>query len=592
MLWRIVQQYEINVKFSFAHIIRKGVIQLMTDAFRDEVLKVLDDIRVSGEITGLRNNFWNIERKRKNNNEHFFMPYGTDSLIYELDKKEDIELLFDVKHPYDSRSWGRNYNIYNEDNKAIIEFTKTTDSREDVDEGREEFKVFIAVLPSIGSDIQIIDEWEKKEYSLDKQRSSSPVERFVYKCLKINSDKLIISFSENKGDAIKICDNISKNLSKIKTLQENYSKVTIKNTPDKKTNIAAKCAIESLDNLLVNKGDQINLYAGLPWFFQFWSRDTLISLKALMLDKEYKTVKKILMHLTDNISENGLLSNRIPKSVINSADSIGWLFKRWDNFFELIRKDECFSKYLKKSDINFITKKLEASINNVFKNYTVDNLAKNNNQETWMDTLYNGDGRSGARIEIQALRLCMYDFLYNLTNKPIYKDMGNKLHKKTKEIFWTGKYLKDGHNDDTIRPNVFIAAYLYPGLLTKKEWTTCFNFMLPKLWLEWGGLSTIDQSHTDFHRDNTGEDSSSYHHGDSWFWVNNLAALVLYRLDKKNFNKEIKRIIEASSDDILYGGFIGCHAEVSSASIRKSEGCLSQAWSNAFFVELIDEMNS
>ena len=60
-------------------------------------------------------------------------------------------------------------------------------------------------------------------------------------------------------------------------------------------------------------------------------------------------------------------------------------------------------------------------------NNTIDSLAKNASQETWMDTLFEGDGRQGARIEIQALRLCMYDFLYKTTQKAVYKEIAAKL---------------------------------------------------------------------------------------------------------------------------------------------------------------------
>lgn len=560
--------------------------------FKDEVIKTLDDIRISGKINAVTNNFWNIERNTHSNKESFFMPFNTESLVYELDKEEEIGLLFDVRHPYDSRIWGRNYKITKEKGNIIVEYTKTTDNREDATHGEHEFTVFIVIKANQDSNISFPDEWENQSYSLDKERNSQPSERFVFKGLKIVSKKLIISFSESKKESIKICNKISANLNKFKSLQKKYSKVSIKDTKDKKINLAAKCAIESLDSLLVKTDKETNLYAGLPWFFQFWSRDTLISIKALMLDKEYATVKTILMNLTDNISEDGLLSNRIPESIIKSADSIGWLFKRWDEFISILGKEKILSKYFKKSELDSLINKLEHSMNLIFKNYTIDNLAKNNNQETWMDTLYKGDGRNGARIEIQALRLCMYTLLYKLTNKNIYKDMKEKLLSKVREIFWTGNYLKDGHDDETIRPNIFIAAYLAPELLTKEEWTKCFNHILPKLWLEWGGLATINKSHPDFHNDNAGEDSSSYHHGDSWYWINNLAAITLYRLNYNHFKGYVDKITGASCDEILFNGFIGCHSEISSASQKKSQGCLNQAWSNALFVELIEEMNN
>jgi len=91
-----------------------------------------------------------------------------------------------------------------------------------------------------------------------------------------------------------------------------------------------------------------------------------------------------------------------------------------------------------------------------------------------------------------------------------------------------------------------------------------------------------------FTNESTGENIKSYHRGDSWFWINNLAALVLNRINKNKFQKYIKKIIEASTEDILWKGCIGCHAELSDAKELTSKGCFNQAWSNAMFIEMVD----
>lgn len=555
----------------------------------NDIIKVLDDIRIKGEIKTLRHNFWHVIRCRDSVMESFFMPFGTDALVYQLSHEEDIELLFDVKKGYDNRSFGRNYRIFQENGKVIVEFTKKTDSREDSSHGQEEYTIFIAI-DSGSSNVKILDEWQNQHYSFDKTRKSYPVDRFVYKGLCLKSKKIIIAFSENKVDAVSSCDKVIKHLDKFISLQKKYAGVSIKDIKDRKLNLAVKCATEALDSLLVNHENSVDFYAGLPWFFQFWSRDSLIALKALILDKEYSVVKRILMKYIHQIRDDGLLPNRIPITQTKSADAIGWYFKRWADFIEILRQEKQFRNYFKKSEIMYIINKLEDSINKVFRNYTLDSLAVNQNQETWMDTLSEGESRKGARIEIQALRIAMYDFLYKLTDNKIYKEMADKLIVKVKELFWNGSYFKDGVNDPTIRPNLFIAAYIYPGLLSSEEWITCFENVLPKLWLDWGGLSTIDKTDSSFHSETTGENSASYHRGDSWYWLNNLVALVLHRTDYNRFKHYVDKIIEASCEDILFKGFIGCHSEISSASRQEAQGCLNQAWSNAFFIELIEEI--
>ncbi len=558
----------------------------------NDVIKVVDDIRTHHPLTELRNNYWHTVRCSRTLCEFFFMPFGTNSLVYELSKPRAADVLFDVKHAYDNREWGRNYQMSMERGMAILTFTKKTDSREDSSHDQEEYTLYAAVKGDKDSKLTLIDEWEEQYYSFDASRGSHPNNRHVFKGLQMKGKSFVLSCSTDKHEAMRECDRIHTHLSKLKALQKQYSRVSIRQSKNVKLSLAEKCAIESLDNLLVDQNKQggMNVYAGLPWFFQFWGRDTLISLKALMLDREYDTAKHILVGMLDHITEDGLLPNRIPSTVTSSADAIGWYFKRWGDLFDILRSDKQLGNYFSKAEITRITKKLEDCVNAVFKKHTRDSMAINQSQETWMDTNANEGGRAGACIEIQALRLCMYDLLYRLTDKGIYKDMRDRLAAKVRSVFWNGTYLKDTATDDTIRVNLFIAAYLYPDLLKDKEWITCFEHVLPKLWLHWGGLSTIDKDHHLYHADNTGEDIASYHQGDSWYWINNLAAIVLHRLDASPFNTYIDAIVAASSNDILYKGFIGCHSEISSASEQRAQGCLSQAWSNALFVELIEEM--
>ena len=162
-------------------------------------------------------------------------------------------------------------------------------------------------------------------------------------------------------------------------------------------------------------------------------------------------------------------------------------------------------------------------------------------------------------------------------------------------------YLNDGYDcpmDSVIRPNIFLAYYIYPELLTSKEWVEVFDNALPKLWCDWdmgegvegGGLSTIDKTHPLYQPYYTGIDNKSYHRGDSWFWINNIAAISMYRLDKERYKDKIFKIVNSSSQDILYWGFIGYASELASSGWFKSGGCLCQTWSIATFIELIHEV--
>jgi glycogen debranching enzyme len=215
-----------------------------------------------------------------------------------------------------------------------------------------------------------------------------------------------------------------------------------------------------------------------------------------------------------------------------------------------------------------------------------------------MDTSVNGSNREGARVEIQALYLCALElkiFLRKLSNDKVeVSRFRHKLRKKKTLIraqLVKNKIIHDGFNngvlDATIRPNVFLAYYAYSGLAMKHQWEATFNHVLKDCFLEWGGVSSIGKSNSLFRDTYSGMTNESYHHGDSWFFVNNIAANVLYDFGSKHYKKEIKKIKEASIQELLYKGFIGYCAEVSSAKMLESRGCLSQAWSNATLLELL-----
>ncbi len=240
---------------------------------------------------------------------------------------------------------------------------------------------------------------------------------------------------------------------------------------------------------------------------------------------------------------------------------------------------------------------MEKIIGSLLKYQTRDSFALNVPRETWMDSLE----RTVAPIEIQALRLNLYKLASQLRgfwqNKGFYLKLEKELRKKVREKFWNNQILADGYDPDkgvsdfTSRPNIFLAAYIYPGLLKRNEWIKCFENILPKLWLDWGGIATIDKEHPSFYPQHTGEPSESYHQGDSWFYLNNLVALVLERTDKRKFQWYINKILEASAKEILWQGIIGHHTELSSAQCFGSQGCLSQAWSSALYIELVSALN-
>jgi len=314
----------------------------------------------------------------------------------------------------------------------------------------------------------------------------------------------------------------------------------------------------------------------LPWFFQVWQRDEAISLLAIARF-DWNIAREIFWRQIGELKKSNYH--------FDTADGIGWLFFAAGEFL----KQGKFDKKEKKEIFGCLGK----SIDHLLRNNTRDDLAINDDcQKTWMDSL----DRSGAAIEIQSLRLNMYSLAARLADsgkeKDYYGDLGKKLKDMVCQNFFDKFQLADKFDiennvaDFTARPNIFLVAYICPDLFSKSEWVKIFDRALSKLWLEWGGLATIDKGDPRFCASDTGEDPKAYHNGDSWFWINNIAAVVLTKTDCQKYKNYIEKIFEASKNDIIWNGAIGYASEISSAQSYEPRGCPNQAWSAATFLQL------
>jgi len=551
----------------------------------DKVYKAIDCLRINEPVKKLTNHLWTTSRERDTVVENFFMPLHSNSLVYELSEKSEFELVLDCRHIYDNRQWGRVYEITQEHGCIVAKFMKRNSKEDDNTEFNEEFDIYVAVF-SDDVEFKQEDKWEKFFYELDKERDSTPFDKHVYYACKLRCKEAVFAFSTTKKKAIKEAKYVWRNRESLKKKKEDHVSNIIhrKDIDDEEVAVAYQCSLNAIDSMSV---DDSRISAGLPWFFQTWARDELICLKSLINMEQYAKAKKILFKYLHLIGPEAKVPERDLDPTINSSDGTLWLFKRFEDFLDELNKKKLLKKYMSKRDAHFLTEKLSMVVSQWMKYHSQEGLIINGPRETWMDSDWEGDLREGARIEIQALFLSCLRLLGKLHKKDKFE---KELAKTTKKMFFTGKTLSDGVLDPTVRPNAFIAAYVYPELLSKKEWIKCFENMLPKLWLKWGGLSSIDKDNKLYTSRHTGENPQSYHRGDSWFWINNMAAIVLHRLDKNKFAKYIKSIINASVEEMLYLGVTGYSAELSSASDLKSQGCFAQAWSSALFVELIDEV--
>jgi hypothetical protein len=601
--------------------------------------KSLDNVYLDKPATESVNNFVNAERRYSESIERFTLV--KNGLIYEVSSYHGfVNIDMDFRGIYDRDDVGRVYRIYRIEGMDIlmVEYTKYSDAGLKTVSCRK----YLAIKGVLGG-YESVNKWSRRYYSYDAYRKSNP-EYHIYNALKIlckKNLKLFFAFGGNEDEAVAKSVDLCTHVTEIEDTSSEY----IDNVLSLKLNINeaagldrafayAGCihAIEGLSmHLQVNHRKIDGLWAGLPWFHQYWSRDELISLDSLLLEHRYEFSKDVLMRNLSEILSDGRLSNRYPSANLGNADGIGWLFKRIHDFLLLCEARENFDSYFSLYDLKYIRERLQFSIKMLLKEHSKDGLILNKGLETWMDTfvqadVYDKDYREGARIEIQCLFLGMLR-LMNLLNTYLvnkfvkkggrlvqltddemdYKKIEEETKKIIREKFLqhagdgsAASVLNDGYccaMHDVVRPNIFLAYYIYPELLSPTEWVPVFDHALSRLWCDWdidgtacGGLSTIDKSHYLYKSQYSGIDNASYHRGDSWFWVNNIAAISMYRLDKDRYKQHIERIVNASTQDILFSGYIGYASELTSSGWFKSGGCLCQTWSIATFIELMHEM--
>ena len=102
----------------------------------------------------------------------------------------------------------------------------------------------------------------------------------------------------------------------------------------------------------------------------------------------------------------------------------------------------------------------------------------------------------------------------------------------------------------------------------------------------------MSKFHPEYREYYTGENNESYHRGDSWYWINHIAAIAMHQVDSKYYRKTVTDVILASTKDLLQLGSLGYVSEVSSAARQEAAGCFAQLWSVATYLELVKTVYS
>ncbi|MBU0980311.1 MAG: hypothetical protein KJ709_05870, partial [Nanoarchaeota archaeon] len=449
-----------------------------------DIFKAVESIRFDMDFDELTNLFSRVRLSKRSAKATFIM--GWKGFMLKLNSYTGkIGLVLDCRRIHDHDENGRTYEISQKDRLTLITYTKFKQDQ------KPNYSIYVAVY---GHESIKAGDWEQVHYPYDKVRGDSPFDVYVYHALdfEVNGKaELAICYGTDKNDVIRRAKKLYKDYPNL--VKKDNGPETDTGLKDKKLAIAYLAAKRQLNSLTQDIGRNKGIFAGLPWFFQFWNRDEAICTKALIEEGQLDEARTFLLRQLNSVRDDGFMANMYHSTELATADCLGWTCDRLLSYLqarEHVEIEEC--QY-------FLDRTMKAAFS-LLRHHCKDGLIENSAIETWMDTSSGDDSRQGCRIEIQALFLSLLrliNFLLDKLDSPDKKDWASeekKFAKLVKSRFYQDGILKDGVDDPTVRPNVFIAYYLYPKLLEKAEWEKVFDSCISRLWCG-HGFSTIDKDH-------------------------------------------------------------------------------------------------
>lgn len=372
-------------------------------------------------------------------------------------------------------------------------------------------------------------------------------------------------------------------------------------TDDHRFDKALAWAKLSLDALIMNQVTK-GIFAGLPWFNNYWGRDTFISLPgATLVTGRFGEAKSILRSFalyqqTDSTSTD---YGRIP-NIITTTD------KAYNTADGTPRFVMMAKEYVERSgDSTFMLEiypTILRSIEGTIK-YHMDShgFLTHKDAETWMDAV-GPDGpwspRGNRANDVQALWGQQLDAgvwfataLGDARSARGWYDILARLKKSFSEFFLTEQGIADhlapdGSKAMDLRPNQIFVG----NLVDDSTRAHIVQRVMQGLTYEYG-VASLSQNDDNFHPYHEYEPyypkDAAYHNGTVWTWLQGQLISELSRFGKQEVASTLSR---NAVHQILDRGAVGTQSELLDAVPRRGEkeprlsGTFSQAWNLAEFI--------
>jgi hypothetical protein len=354
---------------------------------------------------------------------------------------------------------------------------------------------------------------------------------------------------------------------------------------------------------LVTRQQGDGIYAGLPWFNEYWGRDEFISLPgAVLVTGQFATARRILLsfaqfQLTDSTSK---YYGRVP-NIVNPSNIDYHTTDGTPRFIIALRD------YVQYSGDTALVRQLypavQASIEGALKHWVdAKGYLLHEDNETWMDArdakLVAYTPRGSRANDIQALWYQQLQagayfaaYMHDGANQAKWAQLAEQVKQYFGQDYRqpTHDYLADrldqqSRPDFTLRPNQLFALDLVADPAFTRQ-------VLRKTWQElvypWG-VATLDRHDPQFHPYHLAPElyhkDAAYHRGTIWPWLNGIA---MQRMLEAGQVETAYHLFANSNRQALTLGVVGGLSENLDAyphpgqAWPKLTGAYLQAWSNA-----------
>ncbi|MDC1107115.1 amylo-alpha-1,6-glucosidase [Prolixibacteraceae bacterium] len=327
---------------------------------------------------------------------------------------------------------------------------------------------------------------------------------------------------------------------------------TYTNTNDSLVNKALKWFTITMDGLVTHQRGH-GIFAGVPWFNEYWGRDTFISLPGgTLVLGDVKTAKQIIQSfaMVQDSMEGSKYYGRIPNIVKVSSLN----YHTTDGTPRYISQMMSYIQY--SGDTGAIATfypTVKRSIDGAIQRWTNDRgYLIHADNETWMDARRASDQQSysprdEAANDIQSLWMDQLlvgvefaKFLGYKEDSERWQAQYDRVKLHFLEDYWSEKlgYLADrinrsGKADFQLRPNQLFVLKHVADLNKRKR---VIRLVWERLVYPWG-VSSLDHQDLNFHPFHLAWDyyhkDAAYHNGTVWQWLNGVAMEEMIKIGGK-----------------------------------------------------------